>query len=56
MISLYLEIECENCGAIIKRMKMLRPIKEILNNLSNRCPSCGKLLSSSDFSVDAKPI
>ncbi len=44
------EVVCGKCGAVIYNMRMLKPIKDVLKN-SNKCPSCGALLSSHDFSL-----
>lgn len=52
---LTVEITCGSCGKLIKQMEMLRPIKDLLKKISNRCPSCGKLLSPNDFSVELEP-
>jgi len=51
---LSVDIECGNCGKIIKTMKLLRPLKDTMRGFSNRCPLCGKSLSIADFSIDVK--
>ncbi|WP_420544706.1 hypothetical protein [Nitrosopumilus sp.] len=51
-----LDIECGNCGKIIKTMKLLRSLKDTMGSFSNRCPFCGKLLSVADFSIDVEKL
>jgi hypothetical protein len=51
---LSVDVECGNCGKIIKTMKLLRPLKDMMRDFSNMCPLCGKLLSIADFSIDVK--
>ncbi|MDH3617228.1 MAG: C2HC5-type zinc finger protein [Nitrosopumilus sp.] len=50
------DIICGNCGKIIKTMKMLRPLKGTMEKFSNRCPFCGKLLSTVDFSLGVENL
>jgi len=53
---LSVDIECGNCGKIIKTMKLLRQLKDVMRSFPNMCPLCGKSLSIADFSMDVKKI
>ncbi len=50
------EITCGKCGAQIGRMKMLKPLKDILNSSDGKCPSCNQKLSTSEFSLDIQDV
>ncbi|WP_420545324.1 hypothetical protein [Nitrosopumilus sp.] len=54
--TLSVDIECGNCGKIIKTMKLLRSLKDTMGSFSNRCPLCGKSLSVADFSIDVEKL
>ena len=54
--TLSVDIECGNCGKIIKTMKLLRSLKDAMGSFSNRCPLCGKSLSVADFSIDVEKL
>jgi len=47
------EVTCGKCGANITNMKMLKSLKEVMNPYKGKCPSCGQLLSASEFTLDA---
>ena len=46
------EITCGKCGKKIASMKMLKPLKDVLNPSNGKCPFCGQKLSTSEFSLD----
>ena len=48
-----MEIVCGKCGARITEMKMLKPLRNVMDQFGGKCPSCGHTLSSSEFSFDA---
>ncbi|MBI1663893.1 MAG: hypothetical protein IS860_10545 [Nitrosopumilus sp.] len=48
------DVVCESCGKIIKSMIKLRSLKDIMSPLSNKCPFCGKKLSTSDFTLEVE--
>lgn len=56
MIFMSVEITCGKCGEQIVRMKMLKPLKNILNSSGGKCPSCGQKLSTSEFSLDIQDV
>jgi hypothetical protein len=53
---MFVNVVCDKCGSVIYKMKVLRPIKEILNQSSNRCTGCGALLNPADLAVKATKI
>ena len=48
------EIVCGKCGEKISAMKMLKSVKDVLKHYNNKCPSCGQVLSTTEFSLDAE--
>ncbi len=50
------EITCGKCGAQVGRMKMLKPLKDILSSSDGKCPSCNQKLSTSEFSLDIQDV
>ena len=46
------EVVCGSCGAILYSGFDLKPPKEVIRSNQNKCKSCGKTLSSHDYSVD----
>ncbi|MBI2183663.1 MAG: hypothetical protein HYU39_01760 [Thaumarchaeota archaeon] len=50
------EITCGKCGAPIYSGVDLKPAKDMLKLVSNRCKKCGALLSDQDFIVEVKPL
>ena len=48
------DITCGKCGKKISTMKMLKSVKDIMKHYINKCPFCGQLLSTTEFSLDAK--
>ena len=53
---MFVTVVCDKCGSVIYKMKVLRSVKEILNQSSNKCTSCGALLNSADLAVKATKI
>lgn len=47
-------VTCGKCGKTISTMVMLKPIKEVVRKHGGRCPSCGQVLSPSDFLIEAE--
>lgn len=50
---MFVNVVCDRCSSIIHKMKVLRSVKEISNQLNNLCPCCGALLNPKDFVVKA---
>ncbi|MEM3127424.1 MAG: hypothetical protein QW769_00290 [Nitrososphaerales archaeon] len=50
------EVTCGKCGSIIYTMRILKPVKDVLRPTNNKCPSCGQVLSATDFSVSVNRI
>ncbi len=48
------EVTCGKCGERIANMKMLKPLKDVMNAHRGKCPSCGQKLSASEFSLDVQ--
>jgi len=48
------DITCGKCGEEISRLQMLKSVKDVLKHYDNKCPSCGQLLSTTEFSLDAE--
>ncbi len=46
------EVTCGKCGENIVNMKMLKSIRDVMNQHNGRCPSCGQRLSTSEFTLD----
>ena len=54
LLSMSVDITCGKCGKKISTMKMLKSVKDIMKHYNNKCPFCGQLLSTTEFSLDAK--
>jgi len=48
------EVTCGKCGEKITNMKMLKSLKDVMKPYNNKCPSCGYMLSTSEFALDAQ--
>jgi uncharacterized Zn finger protein len=48
------DITCGKCGEKISTLQMLKSVKAVLKHYDNKCPSCGQLLSTTEFSLDAE--
>tara|TARA_Y100001949_G_C15750630_1_gene227722 strand:- start:356 stop:517 length:162 start_codon:yes stop_codon:yes gene_type:complete len=48
------DITCGKCGEKISTMQMLKSVKDVMKHYSGKCPSCGQILSASDFSLDVE--
>ena len=48
------DITCVKCGEKISTMKMLKSVKDVLKHYDNKCPSCGQVLSTTEFSLDVE--
>ena len=46
------DISCGKCGEKISTMQMLKSVKDVMKHHNNECPSCGQVLSISEFSLD----
>lgn len=46
-----IEVVCDRCGCIINKIISLKPIKDILRPMNDRCVGCGVLLNPSEFSI-----
>ena len=53
---MFVNVVCDKCDSVIYKMKVLRPVKAILNQSSNRCTGCGTLLNPADLAVKATKI
>ena len=53
-VGMSMEIVCGKCGARITEMKMLKPLRGVMDQFGGKCPSCGHTLSSSEFSFEAE--
>lgn len=51
-VRMSVEITCGKCGKKITTMRMLKSIKEVMEPYKGKCPSCGQLLSTSEFTLD----
>ena len=47
-------VSCGKCGEKISTMKMLKSVKDVLKHYNNKCPACGQMLSTTEFSLDAE--
>ena len=52
--SMSVDITCGKCGEKISTMQMLKSVKDVLKHYNNKCPSCGQMLSTTEFSLDAE--
>ncbi len=43
---MFVNVVCDRCSSIIHKMKVLRSVKEISNQLNNLCPCCAKRVKS----------
>jgi len=48
------EVTCGKCGDKIANMKMLKPLRDVMNPYNGKCPSCGHPLSTSEFTLDVQ--
>ena len=48
------DVTCGKCGIKISTMKMLKSVKDVMKHYNNKCPFCGQLLSTTEFSLDAE--
>ncbi len=48
------KVTCGKCGEKITDMKMLKPLKDVMNPYHGKCPSCGQTLSTSEFTLDVQ--
>ena len=48
------DITCGKCGKEISTLQMLKSVKDVLKHYDNKCPSCGQLLSTTEFSLDTE--
>ena len=46
------DITCGKCGEKISTMQMLKSVKDVMKRYNNKCPSCGQVLSITEFSLD----
>jgi len=46
------DISCGKCGKKIFTMKMLISVKDVMKHYNNKCPSCGQVLSTTEYSLD----
>ena len=46
------DISCGKCGEKISTMQTLKSIKDVMKHYNNKCPSCGQVLSTAEFSLD----
>ena len=53
-LSMSVDITCGKCGEKISTMQMLKSVKDVMKRYNNKCPSCGQILSASDFSLDVE--
>lgn len=49
-----MDITCGKCGKTIASMKMLKSIKDVMTPYDSKCPSCGQVLSTSEFACDVQ--
>ncbi|MGI0080791.1 MAG: hypothetical protein ACRECH_14360 [Nitrososphaerales archaeon] len=47
-----LEIVCSGCGAVVYAGFDLKSAKDVIRANQNKCKSCGKTLSPTEYSVD----
>ena len=47
------DISCGKCGEKISTMQMLKSVKDVLKHY-NKCPACGQMLSTTEFSLDVE--
>ena len=48
------EVTCGKCGEKITNIKMLKSLKDVMTPYSGKCPSCGQILSPSEFTLDVQ--
>ncbi len=46
------EITCGKCSEKISNIKMLKSLKDVMKPYNGKCPSCGQVLSTSEFVLD----
>ena len=46
------DISCGKCGEKISTMRMLKSVKDVMKHYNNKRPSCGQILSVTEFSLD----
>jgi len=46
------DISCGKCGEKISTMQTLKSVKDVMKHYDNKCPSCGQVLSATEFSLD----
>lgn len=47
-----LEVVCANCGMVLYSGFDLKSPKEVIKSNQNKCKSCGKTLSTHEYSVE----
>ena len=50
---MFVNIVCDKCNAVIRKVNVLRSVREILNQSNNRCTYCGALLNPAAFAIKA---
>ncbi|MGI0049329.1 MAG: hypothetical protein ACREAW_07290 [Nitrososphaera sp.] len=50
---MFVNIVCDRCDAVIRKVNVLRSVREVLNQSNNRCTCCGALLNPAAFVVKA---
>jgi len=51
-----LEIVCGGCGQVLYSGFDLKSPKDVMRSNENKCRSCGKSLSVSDFSIEVAKV
>ena len=49
-----IDIACGKCGEKITSMKMLKPLRDVMNQYNSKCPFCGEALSTTEFTLDVE--
>jgi len=48
------DINCGKCGEKISTMQMLKSVKDVMKHYNNKSPSCGQVLSVTEFLLDVE--
>ena len=48
------DINCGKRGEKISTMQMLKSVKDVMKHYNNKCPSCGQVLSVTEFLLDTE--
>ena len=53
-LSMSVDINCGKCGEKISTLRMHKSVKDVMKHYNNKCPSCGQVLSVTEFLLDVE--